>query len=46
MITLESVSKRYGAKTVVDHVSFTVDQGEVLGVLGPNGAGNSHSAPL
>jgi ABC-2 type transport system ATP-binding protein len=41
MITLESVSKRYGAKTVVDNVSFTVDQGEVLGFLGPNGAGKT-----
>ncbi len=38
MIVLESVSKRYGTKTVVDDVSFTVDRGEVLGFLGPNGA--------
>ncbi|WP_089936133.1 ABC transporter ATP-binding protein [Candidatus Entotheonella palauensis] len=41
MIVLESVSKRYGAKTVVDQVSFTVKPGEVLGFLGPNGAGKT-----
>ncbi len=41
MIVLESVSKRYGAKTVVDDVSFTVQAGEVLGFLGPNGAGKT-----
>lgn len=41
MISLESVSKRYGPKTVVDQVSFTVAQGEILGFLGPNGAGKT-----
>lgn len=41
MITLESVSKRYGAKTVVDQVSFSVAKGEILGFLGPNGAGKT-----
>ncbi|ETW92783.1 MAG: hypothetical protein ETSY1_42160 [Candidatus Entotheonella factor] len=41
MIVLESVSKRFGAKTVVDQVSFTVNPGEVLGFLGPNGAGKT-----
>jgi len=41
MIVLESVSKRYGARTVVDQVSLTVHPGEVLGFLGPNGAGKT-----
>ena len=41
MIALESVSKRYGAHTVVDRVSFTVEPGEILGFLGPNGAGKT-----
>lgn len=35
------LTKRFGAKTVVDDVSFTADAGEVLGFLGPNGAGKS-----
>src|SRR5919106_4305241 len=41
MIALESVSKRYGAKTVIHDLSFTVERGEVVGFLGPNGAGKT-----
>ncbi|MDZ4236043.1 MAG: ATP-binding cassette domain-containing protein, partial [Dietzia sp.] len=33
--------KRYGRDTAVDHVSFTVPPGTVLGLLGPNGAGKT-----
>ncbi|HEU5197367.1 MAG TPA: ATP-binding cassette domain-containing protein, partial [Methylomirabilota bacterium] len=40
-IALESVSKRYGSTTVVHDVSFTVEQGEIVGFLGPNGAGKT-----
>lgn len=38
---LDRVSKRYGALTVVDEVSFSVAAGEALGVIGPNGGGKS-----
>ena len=41
VIALESVSKRYGSRTVVEDVSFTVAKGEVVGFLGPNGAGKT-----
>jgi ABC-2 type transport system ATP-binding protein len=41
MIALESVSKRYGSKTVIHDVSFAVGQGEIVGFLGPNGAGKT-----
>ncbi|MEU6351180.1 ATP-binding cassette domain-containing protein [Streptomyces sp. NPDC047072] len=41
MIEARELTKRYGDKTVVDRLSFTVKPGEVTGFLGPNGAGKS-----
>jgi ABC-2 type transport system ATP-binding protein len=41
MITLDSVTRKYGDFTAVDHVSFTARPGRVTGFLGPNGAGKS-----
>ncbi|MEU8234508.1 ABC transporter ATP-binding protein [Actinoplanes sp. NPDC048967] len=41
MIQVREVTKRYGAKTVVDQLSFTAQPGQVTGFLGPNGAGKS-----
>jgi len=40
-IALESVSKRYGSKTIIHDVSFSVEKGEIVGFLGPNGAGKT-----
>ncbi|MGY1754608.1 ABC transporter ATP-binding protein [Blastococcus sp. SYSU D01042] len=41
MIDVSGLTKKYGAKTAVDGVSFTVAPGRVTGFLGPNGAGKS-----
>jgi ABC-2 type transport system ATP-binding protein len=41
VISLESVSKRFGSKTIVHDLSFTVDKCEIVGFLGPNGAGKT-----
>lgn len=41
MIFLDSVSKKYGAKTVVHDLSFNIAKGEIVGFLGPNGAGKT-----
>ena len=40
-VLLENVTKRYGAFTAVDDLSFSVAQGEIYGFLGPNGAGKT-----
>ncbi|MDT0341389.1 ATP-binding cassette domain-containing protein [Streptomyces litchfieldiae] len=41
MIELAELTKRYGAKTAVDRLTFAVRPGVVTGFLGPNGAGKS-----
>jgi len=41
MIELRNLTKRYGPKTAVDDLTFTVRPGIVTGFLGPNGAGKS-----
>ncbi|MGW4026010.1 ATP-binding cassette domain-containing protein [Streptomyces sp. NPDC005009] len=46
MIEATELTKRYGAKTAVDAMSFTVRPGRVTGFLGPNGAGKSTTMRL
>lgn len=41
MIEVKNLTKQYGQKKAVDDISFTVNDGEILGFLGPNGAGKS-----
>lgn len=41
MIVADHLTKRYGSRTAVSDVSFTVTPGRVTGFLGPNGAGKS-----
>lgn len=42
-VSLNQVTKRYGAFTAVDDLTFSVKQGEIYGFLGPNGAGKTTS---
>ncbi|NUR28125.1 MAG: ABC transporter ATP-binding protein [Catenulispora sp.] len=46
MIEVHDLSKRYGDKTAVDHLTFSVQPGRVTGFLGPNGAGKSTTMRL
>ncbi len=46
MIEAKDLTKRYGDKLAVDHLSFTVEPGRVTGFLGPNGAGKSTTMRL
>ncbi len=41
MIEVKHLTKHYGDKVAVNDISFTVEDGEILGLLGPNGAGKS-----
>ena len=41
VIQTEQLTKRFGAFTAVDRISFQVDKGEIFGFLGANGAGKT-----
>jgi ABC-2 type transport system ATP-binding protein len=40
-VVATEISKSFGAKTVLDHLSFAVEPGDIVGVLGKNGAGKT-----
>lgn len=41
IIQVDNLTKRFGTFTAVDHISFSVDRGEIFGFLGANGAGKT-----
>ncbi|MBE3589342.1 MAG: ATP-binding cassette domain-containing protein [Firmicutes bacterium] len=41
IVEVDQLTRTFGEVTAVDHVSFTVQEGEIFGFLGPNGAGKS-----
>ena len=41
-LVVEGVSKRFGGLLAVDDVSFAVAPGELVSIIGPNGAGNTN----
>ena len=45
-VEVSGLVKRFGDKTVVDHVSMTIREGEIVGFLGPNGSGKTTTIRL
>ena len=41
LVECKDVCKSYGNKQVLDHVTFTIEPGKIIGLLGPNGSGKS-----
>ena len=41
ILTINNLTKRFGPITAVDNLSFTIEKGNVYGILGPNGSGKS-----
>src|SRR5260370_34419167 len=40
-VEINEVTKRFGEKTALKQISFSVPSGQICGLLGPNGAGNN-----
>ena len=45
-ISLDRVTKRYGTTTAVNELSFSVERGEMFGLIGPDGAGKTTTIRL
>ena len=41
LISLEKISLSFGKRKILDNVSFKINHGQILGMLGPNGVGKS-----
>ena len=41
LLSLDHITKRFGGLTAVNRVSFSVDEGQVVGLIGPDGAGKT-----
>jgi len=41
MLTVKKLSKNFGGVTALSDINFSIDQGEILGVIGPNGSGKT-----
>ena len=46
IVTLDAVTKRYGAVTAVDQLSMSIARGEMFGLIGPDGAGKTTTIRL
>ena len=45
-LKIENLTKTFGGVVAVDHVSFSVEQGSLVGIMGPNGSGKTTTVNL
>lgn len=43
MIKVENVTKKYGSYVAIDNINFEINEGEIVGFLGPNGARKNYN---
>ena len=41
LLEVENLTKRFGGLTAVNNISFNIDEGEIVGIIGPNGSGKT-----
>ena len=41
MVKIQNLVKRYGSLLALDHLNLAIEEGEVFGLLGPNGSGKT-----
>ena len=41
LLSLEKISLNFGKRKILDNINFTINSGEIVGMLGPNGVGKS-----
>ena len=46
VIDVTELTKRYAGRTVLDGVTFSVEEGEIFGILGPNGTGKTTTVEI
>ena len=41
LLECKDLTKKFGNKTAIDHIDFSIESGHIIGLLGPNGSGKT-----